>query len=238
MKIPFKSSEILILLAATVMSLLANLPDDILGTVVDRKTLLAGLIALVVVALFRYLQVYLLLLITILAIGANLPGDMASALGVSQTVMLLSLGTMIAIALLNRVIQLFPTKSEADPAEVKGEDVRLEIMAAIARGDQLTLHRMLVMNTNTNFTFEGMTPLHLAAEKGYPEIVRLLISYGADYRKKNDAGVTALEIAQAKKKFFKTEDILRGANQSNLATSDQTGNRRVDAEIWQKQHKN
>jgi hypothetical protein len=229
-RIQFKTNEVLILLAATVMSLLANLPEDMLGTLVDRKVLLAGLIALVVVSLFRYLQVYLLLLISILAIGANLPSEMASALGISQTVMLVSLGALITIALLNRAIQLFPSKSEAGPVG-DDEDGRLEMMAAIARGDQVTLHRMLVMNASTNFTLEGMTPLHLAAEKGYPEIVRLLISYGADYRKKNSAGMTALEIAQAKKKFVQTTEILNTA-------SGQGEPHRRDAEIWQRQHKN
>ena len=235
MKIKFKTNEVLVLLAATIMSLLANLPDEILGSVVDKKTLLAGLIALVVVALFRYLQVYLLLLIIILAIGANLPAEMASALGISQTALLISLGVLITMALLNRAIQLFPSKSEADPAEA--EDGRLEMMAAIARGDQVTLHRMLVMSASVNFTLDGMTPLHLAAEKGYPDIVRLLISYGADYRKKNEAGMTALEIAQAKKKFVQTEGILYDAGRSSVATSDQSETHRRDAEIWQKQHK-
>jgi hypothetical protein len=234
-KIPFKSSEVLILLAASVMSLLANMPDEILGHVVDRKMLLAGLITLVVVSLFRYLQMYLLLLITVLAIGANLPAEMASALGISQTVLLISLGALIAIALLNRVINLVPTESKTSPSEI--EDGRLEMMAAIARGDQVALHRMLVMNASANFALEGTTPLHLAAEKGYPEIVRLLIRYGADYRKKNAQGMTALEIAQTKNKFFQTEGILHGASQSNLATS-QPETRRTDAEIWQKQHKN
>ncbi|MBI5891739.1 MAG: ankyrin repeat domain-containing protein [Nitrosomonadales bacterium] len=234
MKLQFKSSEVLILIAASVMSLIANLPDDMLGKMVDKKLLLAGLIALVVVALFRYLQIYLLLTITILAIGANLPDEMASALGISRIAMIVSLGTLIALALLNRVIRLLPVGMEAHADEVN--DAREDLMAAIAKGDQVTVLRLLVMNVNVNFTENGTTPLHLAAEKGYPEIVRTLIQYGADYRKKNAEGKTALEIALAKKKFIQTTEILHNVGRQPAGAYGHNETRRADADLWQKQH--
>jgi hypothetical protein len=233
-KIEFKSSEVLILLAAAVMSFIANLPDEMLGNMVDRKVLLAGLIALVVVALFRYLQVYLLLTISILAVGANLPEQTASALGISQTVLIIALGALIAIALVNRAYGFLPLGLEKPSPEV--EDFRQDIMEAIARGDQAALLRLLVMNAGVNFIYEGTTPLHLAAEKGYPEIVRLLISYGADYRKKNEEGMTALDIALSKKKFIQTTEILHKAGNSNNTTQWHSETRRVDAELWQRQN--
>jgi ankyrin repeat protein len=236
-KIRFKSSEVLILLAASVMSLLANLPDNILGSMIDRKMILGGLIALVVVALFRYLQAYLLLLISILAIGANLPSDVATALGISQIAMLISLAALIAIALLNRFVRLFPTEHRSDSENFNSEnDHRRLLLEVISRGDQVTLHRMLVMNPDVNFIQDGMTPLHFAAERGYPEIVRLLISYGADYRTKNAQGKTALEIALDKKKFVQTTEILYNANKPLPTFRGQAETRRSDAEIWQKQH--
>lgn len=234
MKIQFKSSEVLILLAASVMSLLANLPDAVLGNIVDRKMLLIGLTAMIVVAMFRYLQIFLLLVISILAIGANLPEELATTLGVSPMVFLISLGTLISLALLNRVVKFLPTDPNAASREIMDE--REALLSAIARGDQLTLQRMLVMNAEVNFTLNGTTPLHLAAEKGYPEMVRILISHGADYRKKNAQGLTALEIALAKKKFIQTTEILHSAGKSNSADFGQHETRRFDSEMWQKQH--
>ena len=212
MKIQIKSSEVLVLIAAAVMSFLANLPDDSVGQLIDKQALLGGLSALVVVAMFRYLQMMLLLTISILAIGANLPSELATALGISQLALLVSLGIVIAMTLLNRFLNLLPTDKEtpAEDSHAEREEVdeRLEIMAAIAKGDQATLQRFLDTNVSVNFSFYGTTPLHLAAEKGYPEIVQQLIDHAADYSAKNADGMTALDIALAKKKFIKTTEIL------------------------------
>lgn len=229
MKIQFKSNEVLILLAASVMSFLANLPDSILGDVIDREALLAALTALVVVAMFRYLQVLLLLTISILAVGANLPEGLASALGVSQTALLVSLGALISITLLNRMVKLLPTDQEALASEIA--DMRQAMMNAIAKGDQATLQRLLDKDESVNFTLNGTTPLHLAAEKGYPNIARLLVGHGADFRMKDAAGKTPLEVAQSKMKFIQTEEILYSASRPSFATG-QVENRRADAEIW------
>jgi Ankyrin repeats (many copies) len=233
MNIQIKSSEVLVLLAASVMSFLVNLPDDILGKLVDRKTLLIALTSMVVVALFRYLQVYLLLTISILTIGANLPEELATALGISRIALMVSLGVLIAIALVNRVVRLLPEETETSTSET--DDPRQDMMAAIARGDQVTLHRLLVMNVGANFTLDGMSPLHLAAEKGYPDMVRLLINYGADFRKKNAEGKTALEIALEKKKFIRTTEILHSAGKRSNGAFGQEETQRIDAELWQRQ---
>lgn len=234
MKIQIKSSEVLILLAVSVMSLLANLPDSFVGNVIDRNTLLAALTAVVVVAMFRYLQMMLLLTISILAIGANVPAELASELGISQLALIVSLGVLIGITLLNRAFKLLPEKKENKATEIT--EGRQLMLAAIAKGDRPTLHRLLVGNISVNFMLNGTTPLHLAAEKGYPDIVRMLISYGADFRIRNAEGKTPLEIAQAKRKFVQTEEILYNAGNPYSAAPSQAESRRGDAEIWQKQY--
>ena len=117
MKIQFKTSEVVILLAASLMSFLANMPDSWLGNVVDKKVILAALTVLVIVAMFRYLQFLLLATIAILAIGANLPAELATSLGISQLVLLVSLGALIAIALLNRAVKLLPVDTAVEDAE-------------------------------------------------------------------------------------------------------------------------
>lgn len=234
MKVQFKSSEVLILLAASVMSFLANLPDSLLGSMVDRKVLLASLSAIVIVAMFRYLQMFLLLTICILAIGANLPSELAAELGISQVVLLISLGALIALTLLNRFLKLLPTTHE-DPVS-QAANARRSIMLAIAKGDMITLQQLLATNATVNFEVEGMTPLHLAAEKGYSDIVRLLISHGADFRVQNAQGKTALDIALEKKKFVQTTELLFNASKPMFTIPPQTENRRADAEQWRQQH--
>lgn len=230
MKIEIRSSELLILIGASVMSFIANLPDSYLNNLVDRRMLLSALTALVVVAMFRYLQVVLLLTISVLAIGANLPAELATALGISQFALIVSLAALIGITLLNRKFKLLPT-DRGNPA-ILAADARREMMAAISKGDQVTIHRLLAMNVNVNFILNGMTPLHLAAEKGYPEIVRLLIDHGADYRKTNEQGQTPLEIAQGKKKFVRTQAILRNVSETGIAADVWDEPRRGDADVW------
>jgi hypothetical protein len=234
MKIRFKSSEVLILLAASVMSFLANLPDSILGSLVDRKTLLAALTALIIVAMFRYLQMLLLATISILAIGANLPTELASALGISQLALLVSLGVLISISLLNRAVKLLPTDTEDLATEFMNR--RQALLAAVAKGDQATLHRLIAMNVSVNFIQDGKTPLHLAAEKGYPEIVRILISHGADFSIKNAEGKTPLEIALANKKFLQTQEALLNVSNTYFPPPGQAEIRRTDSDMWRKQH--
>ena len=246
MKIQFKTSEVVILLAASLMSFLANMPDAWLGNVVDKRVILAALTVLVIVAMFRYLQFLLLATITILAIGANLPAELALSLGISQLALLIALGALIAIALLNRVVRLLPMDKSAQVAESRDAEphdaeivnTREVMMSAIAKGDQATVLRLLAMNESVNFSENGTTPLHLAAEKGYPDIVRILISHGADFRIKNAEGMTALEVALAKKRFVKTQDILHTASKPYFAELEQSEMRNADADTWQKQQEN
>ncbi|GAB1235549.1 hypothetical protein UT5_19440 [Ferrigenium sp. UT5] len=188
------------------MSFLANLPDYVLGGMVDRRILLASLSTLVVVAMFRYLQVLLLLTISILAIGANIPSELASELGISQGALIISLGMLIAITLLNRVARLLPTDKTAPATEFI--DGRQAMLDAIAKGDQATVRSLLAMNVSVNFVQQDTTPLHLAAAKGYPDIVKFLIEHGADCHVRDANGLTPLEIALAQKKFPRTTEIL------------------------------
>jgi multidrug efflux pump subunit AcrA (membrane-fusion protein) len=179
-KIQFKSSEVLILLAASVMSFLANLPDQKLGELVDKESLLAALAALVVVAMFRYLHMMMLLTISILVIGANLPAELAARLEISQMALMVSLGLLISVSLLNRALRLLPTETETEVAHA-----RQALLAAIEKGDQTTVLSLLDRNIGVNFAQDGTTPLNLAARKGHHSIVQMLISHGAAFNTRN-----------------------------------------------------
>lgn len=239
MKFKFKSREVLILLAAAVMSFLANLPDSMLGNLVDRKWLLATLATLVVVAMLRYLQTVLLLTIFILAIGANLPAELATALGISQLALLVSLAVIVAITLLNRVTRLLPMERESLAKALSKETIewRQTMMTVIAEGNEAALLQMLAKDTTVvSFSEEGTTPLHLAAENGNSKIMRVLISHGADFRMKNADGMTPMEILTEKRKSTQA-DLPKYANQEFQTTSEETLIPRIDAELWQEQHK-
>ena len=106
LKLQFTKRELVVLVAVTLMSLLANLPEGYGSSLINRQMLLSSLLAVVVIAMFRYLQYLVLLVISILAIGANLPRELAEDLGVSQTALIASLGFLIAHTLLNRLFRL------------------------------------------------------------------------------------------------------------------------------------
>lgn len=207
MNIHFKYSELFVLLAASTMSFLANLPDNVLGGLVDRRALVASLVAVVVVAMFRYLQMMLLMTICILAIGANLPAELALQLGISQPALLVSLGILVAMTLVNRATRLLPMGTET-----AGEliiDTRRALLAAIEERDVAAVQRMLAKGLNVNFVQDGMIPLHLASEKGYTEIVELLISRGAVFQVKN-ANRESFALAGRAQRGRANDDMWRG----------------------------
>lgn len=221
MKLQFSNKELFILLVVALMSFLANLPESVRGNLIDRRLLLSTLVAVTVIALFRYLRAMLLLVISILAIGANLPHDLADNLGLSQTSMVVSLAVLVAVALVNRYLHLLPVTSDlleatgsfetADSDDVLNNNIahaRQLLLSTIAKGDIATLRILLAANAGINFTLNGTTPLHVAAEKGYSNIVQLLLDHGADYLMVNADGQTPLDVALAKKKFVRTTDIL------------------------------
>jgi hypothetical protein len=226
-------SEIGILLVASFMSFAANLPDHFLANMVDRRVLLATLTAFVVIAMFRYLRMALIVAISILAIGANLPAELASALGISQLALIAALGVLVAVSTLNYKFRLLPVEAAVEPGSpaMSSGDARSALLAAISKGDLATVNHLLRMNTEVNFYQDGTTPIHLATEKGYSEIVQALIRNGANFRLKNAAGRRPLEIALTKK-YVRTTEILFAANRPYFANPELTMNLRMPAGIW------
>lgn len=208
MKARIKSTEVVILILVSLMSFAANLPDQLIGNMVDKKLLLLVLTASVVIALFRYLRLMLFLAIVILAIGANLPQEFSANMGCNPTIMLLVLGCLVTLALLNYVFEVIPTGEEENTSEAI--DTRYELLAAISKGDQARVSELLSMAMEVNFYEDGITPLHLAAKKGYPDIVRMLVNSGADIDALDEAGKKPIEVA-LEKRFIRSSDILFNA---------------------------
>ncbi len=206
MKVQIKSSEIVILILVSLMSFTANLPDQVVGGLVDKKLLLLVLTTSVVIALFRYLRLMLFLAVVILALGANIPQDFAADMGFDPMIMLFVLGALVTVSLLNYALKLLPTGVE-ESVTTESTDTRFELLTAIYKGDQARVFELLNMDAQVNFFEQGFTPLHLAVERGYPDIVRMLVNSGADIEALNAEGKTPVEVA-LDKKFIRSSEIL------------------------------
>lgn len=221
MKQKISKKEVFILAAVAAMSLLANLPEGYSSDLFNRKFLLGALAAVTVIAMFRYLQVLLLLIISILAVGANLPQELAEDLNISPNAAIAILVLLICITLANRIFHVMPThrgdvletpdETEEDLSELDAVSARHRLLFSIARGDINTIRRLIASGTPVNFAMNGTTPLHMATEKGYSSIVKLLIESGADLLAQNAQGMTPLDVALTIKKFAKTTNILYDA---------------------------
>ncbi len=218
-------SDIVILCLVSLMALTANLPENLLGDLVDRKLLLISLTVSVVIALFRYLRVMLFITISVLAIGANLPEELANHLGVSPIVMIASLGLLISASLLNQLLKLLPTE-KIEKKMLDTSESRHAVLTAIIKGDLVTLHQLLSNDVEINFVLNDTSPIFLATEKGYADIVLILLSHGAKSRVINKEGKTPMEIALAHK-FTRIAEILHYAEKPKPAVRDAStlGNR-------------
>ncbi len=198
-------------LLVTLVALLAvgaNLPEGLSDYVlVDRRYFIFGLIAVVGVALVRYLKFALLLVVVFLAIGANLPAEIADEFGVDQQIMLLALVAMIVVSLSNKLWKL-PTglnKSGRSPS-VHGAAA---LFTAVLKGRITVVQTLLKQGVNVNArTVSGKTPLMAAAYKGYGDIVQLLLDHGADVSVRDARGDTALKIAQ-RGGFTRAAEVLK-----------------------------
>jgi uncharacterized protein len=173
----------------------ANLPEQWTSFIdFDRRYLLFGLIAVIGVALVRYLKFTLILVIVALAAGANLPADIANEFGFDPQISMLGLVAMIVISLSNRVLKL-PTGLEKS-GRSKTAHGAAALFTAILKGRIAVVQSLLGQGVNVNVrTISGKTPLMAAAYKGYSDIVQMLLENGADVNAKDGRGDSAVKIA-------------------------------------------
>lgn len=70
---------------------------------------------------------------------------------------------------------------------------------AILKGDIASVQKFIEYGADVNEVSNGMTPLMVAARYNKTEIIKFLLSKGADREKENDKGFTALKYAQLSK---------------------------------------
>jgi len=223
MRIPAKTSEIAMLLMVSLMSFGANIPESLIPAFIDRKLLLMTLTVSVIIALFRYLRFMVFMAVAILAIGANVPGELAQQFGIEPTILLVSLALIVALSLLNYVAKILPTGLEKRGG-IDTLHSRQNLLTAVCRGDVGLVQRLLSMNVEVNFQQHGETPILMAADKGYADIVQILLHHGANFKVRNKAGQTPMDIALVKG-YTRTAQIL------HHAAGSASGKRPASAEI-------
>ena len=221
MQVHVKNSEVVILFIVSLMGLVVNLPDNGIGHIVDRNLLLITLAATVVISLFHYLKLMLFTTVSVLAIGANLPDQLASQLGVSQLAMIVASGVLVIIALLYKYYYWRPleksSNSKKDPISFKHDTInsRNDVITAILNGDIASLHQLLIAGVEVNFSQNGTVPLFLSIEKGYADLVLLLLTHGARLRVRNKEGQTPIEFALLHK-HKRIAELIHYASRQNL----------------------
>lgn len=204
----FRFIDVSVLGMVSLMAIGANLPESVQVNF-DRRFLLAGLIAIVVVSLVKYLKFTLVLVVVTLAIGANLPQQIADDLGVDTRVMLFGLVAMIVVSLANHIFNL-PVGTQAKPQKKKSDTHGgAALFGAIRKGRLASVRALLDRGVSANIRLKnGQTPLMYAAAMGFGDVVQLLLEHGADKNAKDSQGNLALDYAK-ERGFTRIVDILK-----------------------------
>ncbi len=227
----FKTNELVALIVVSIMALLANLPDHIIGHLVDRNLLLIGLVVTVTISLFLYVKLMLCITVSILAIGANLPDQFAVQLGISRPAMIVASGLIVVMGLLYKWYYMRPEKENTAeiedvkvvPRNYKFDTIksRTEIINAIFSGNLSALHQLINSDVELNFIQNGISPIFLAIEKGYADIVLMLLTCGVNLEVKNKEGNSPYEFALLSKET-RIAEMLEYASNQNIAIKSKT----------------
>ena len=216
MKIELKLNELIILGIVILLSVTANLPDNLLGAYIDRNILLSVLAAVIMIALFRYLRWMLFMIVSVLAVGANLPEQLATVVNVDPVIMIATLAVLVLISLLNHIFKLLPTDEAVKRTD--SAQSRKAILEAVRTGNLNKLNRLIRMGVEINFMQDGNSPAHIIAELGNNEMMQALLDYGVNLNVINKDGLTPMEIALAFG-FNRTVEILKLSNEVDLNVS-------------------
>lgn len=216
MKVELKLNELIILGIVILLSVTANLPDNLLGAYIDRNILLSVLAAVIMIALFRYLRWMLFMIVSVLAVGANLPEQLATVVNVDPVIMIATLAVLVLISLLNHIFKLLPTDEATKRTD--SAQSRKAILEAVRTGNLNKLNRLIRMGVEINFMQDGNSPAHIIAEQGNNEMMQALLDYGVNLNVINKDGLTPMEIALAFG-FNRTVEILKLSNEVDLNVS-------------------
>ena len=195
-------------IGVALMSFGANLSRELAESWgIDRRILLGGLVALVAIALVRYLKFTLVLVVAILAIGANLPAGIAAEFGIDRNIMTFALIAMVIVSLASRFFKMPTVIVKQKPTTSRYGAVAL--FNAVAKGQLSVAQSLVKTGVNVNVkTRDGTTPLMAAAHKGYSDLAKILVDCGADINARDRKGNTAMTIALSHG-YTRTAELLR-----------------------------
>lgn len=195
-------------IGVALMSFGANLSRELAESWgIDRRILLGGLVALVAIALVRYLKFTLVLVVAILAIGSNLPAGIAAEFGINRNIMTFALIAMVIVSLASRFFKM-PTGIVKQKTTTSRYGA-VALFNAVAKGQLSVAQSLVKTGVNVNVkTRDGTTPLMAAAHKGYSDLAKILVDCGADINARDRKGNTAMAIA-LRHGFTRTAELLK-----------------------------
>jgi ankyrin repeat protein len=208
--------DYLLLGIVTLMSLAANLPQELIGlTGIDRRMLVLGLVLVVAIALVRYSKLVMIFCVVILAFGANLPQELAAKYNIEPGILMAALIAIIVLALANHYLKL-PTGLDKRQGFVDYEGTQA-LLRAVMNGRLQDVRQLIETGLDLNTrSRHGYTPLMIAAARGYGEIVDLLLDNGAALTMVDPHGRNALQIAREAKSKHCIDSLLE-ATQAEIS---------------------
>jgi ankyrin repeat protein len=212
--------DYLLLGIVTLMSLAANLPQELIGlTGIDRRMLVLGLVLVVAIALVRYSKLVMIFCVVILAFGANLPQELAAKYNIEPGILMAALIAIIVLALANHYLKL-PTGLDKRQGFVDYEGTQA-LLRAVMNGRLQDVRQLIETGLDLNTrSRHGYTPLMIAAARGYGEIVDLLLDNGAALTMVDPHGRNALQIAREARSKHCIESLLEATHSEISSAKD------------------
>uniref|UniRef100_A0A1B6KEE8 PRANC domain-containing protein n=1 Tax=Graphocephala atropunctata TaxID=36148 RepID=A0A1B6KEE8_9HEMI len=99
--------------------------------------------------------------------------------------------------------------------ESQDRDGRTSLFLAVSAGHKMVVKELLEQGADHECKFNGLKPLYVAASKGYVDIFRTLLAFGADFDGTNDFGQTPLHIACVKRRDVLVSSLLEAGADVN-----------------------
>ncbi len=96
-----------------------------------------------------------------------------------------------------------------------------ELLETVSKGELSKAKDFINKGADVNIkNGDGKTPLHIAVEKNYEDIVRLLLQKNADLNTKDNNGNTPLHIAVKNGNYFVVKELLRAGADKNIKNNE------------------
>jgi hypothetical protein len=193
----YSRAEWLLITSVFVLSVAANLPAELQAMVpVTPAAVQILLFVLLVFALVRYVPLPIIIAFSMLLVGSGAPWILDDHFKVGYWVFLVTIVFMLLLSLGYRTLN---TKDEETPSHGGASQNVQALFTVVGRGNLAWTYRLIAMGADVNVRNEaGQTPLMFATEKGYADMVQVLIQNGANTKLVNNQGDSALTIALLK----------------------------------------